>query len=157
MSVRGVQSHPVRGSVPDIFHDFTIAAKRGAVFEAITTPGGLDQWWTKTSSGEPRAGAIYELGFGPGFDWRARVTELVPNESFELQMITADADWTDTRVRFDLSAGSGVTPVQFRHVGWPSANELYRVSCFCWAAYLRILRRYLEHGEHVPYETRLDV
>ena len=142
--------------MPDIFHDFTIAAKRGAVFEAITTPRGLDEWWTKTSFGEPRSGAIYELGFGPGFDWRARVTNIAPNETFEIQMIEADEDWTDTRVRFDLAAGSGVTPVRFRHVGWPSNNDHYRVSCDCWAGYLRILRRYLEHGEHVPYEKRLE-
>ena len=44
--------------MPDIFHDFTIVAKRGAVFEAITTPRGLDEWWTKTSSGERDAGAF---------------------------------------------------------------------------------------------------
>lgn len=141
--------------MPDIFHDFTIAAKRGAVFEAITTPRGLDEWSTKTSSGEPRAGAIYELGFGPGFDWRARVTDVVPNETFELQVIKADDDWTDTRVRFDLGPGSGVTPVHFRHVGWPTNNDLYRVSSYCWAMYLRILRRYLEYGEHVAYEKRI--
>jgi uncharacterized protein YndB with AHSA1/START domain len=30
------------------------------------------------------------------------------------------------------------------------------VSCYCWAMYLRVLRRYLEHGERVPYEGRLD-
>jgi hypothetical protein len=31
------------------------------------------------------------------------------------------------------------------------------VSCFCWAMYLRILRRHLEYGEEVEYERRLDV
>jgi len=142
--------------MPDIYHDFTIAARRGAVFEAITTPAGLNEWWTKTSAGEPRAGAIYELGFGPGFQWRGRVTAIVPNEAFELQMIQAEEEWTDTRVAFELAAGSGITPVRFRHMGWQAHTDLYRVSCYCWAAYLRILRRYLEHGEHVPYERRLE-
>jgi uncharacterized protein YndB with AHSA1/START domain len=142
--------------VPDIFHDFTIAAKRGEVFAAITTPAGLNEWWTKTSSGEPRVGAIYELGFGPGFQWRGRVTEIVPAQTFELQMIEADEDWADTRVRFDLSFASGVTPVRFRHVGWREVNDLYRVSCYCWGAYLRILRRYVQYGERVPYEKRIE-
>jgi len=143
--------------VPDIFHDFSIVAKRGPVFAAISTPEGLNEWWTKSSSGEPTAGALYQLGFGTGFDWGARVTEVVPDESFELQIIEADADWTDTRVRFEVLPGSPATPVRFRHVGWPTNNEHYRVSCYCWAAYLRILRRYVEHGERVPYEKRLDV
>ena len=142
--------------MPDIFHNFTIAARRGAVFEAITTPKGLDEWWTKSSSGDPRSGAIYELDFGPGFSWRARVTQVVPNEAFELQLIQADDDWTDTRIRFDLTTNSGITAVRFRHLGWQSTNDVYRVSCYCWAAYFRILRRYLEHGERVPYERRLD-
>ena len=88
--------------MPDIFHDFTIVAKRGAVFEAITTPAG------SMNGGRKHRPA-------------------------------------------------SVTQVRFRHVGWPSTNDHYRISCYCWAAYLRILRRYLEHGERVPYEKRLDV
>ncbi len=35
--------------------------------------------------------------------------------------------------------------------------EHYRISCYCWAMYLRILKRYLEHGETVQYARRLDV
>lgn len=142
--------------MPDIFHDFAIAAKRGAVFDAITLPSGLDAWWTKTCTGVPTVGGLYSLGFGPGYDWRARVTEVVPNECFELQVIQADEDWTDTRVRFELLAASGVTPVHFRHLGWASNNDVYRVSCFCWALYLRHLRRYVEHGERLPYEQRIN-
>jgi hypothetical protein len=41
--------------------------------------------------------------------------------------------------------------------GWPVDNEHWRISCYCWAMYLRLLRRYLEHGEIVPYERRLEV
>jgi hypothetical protein len=37
-----------------------------------------------------------------------------------------------------------------------SSVERYRISSNCWAMYLRILRRSLEHGESVPYEKRLD-
>jgi hypothetical protein len=45
----------------------------------------------------------------------------------------------------------------FRHTGWAEPNEHFRISNHCWAMYLRILRRYLEYGEIVPYEQRLDV
>jgi hypothetical protein len=47
--------------------------------------------------------------------------------------------------------------VRFHHLGWPEANEHYRISCFCWAMYLRIMKRNLEYGETVPYERRLAV
>lgn len=143
--------------MPDILHDFIVVAKKPSLFAAISTPGGLNEWWTKTSSGEPHVGAEYYLGFGPGVDWRARVTEVLANQTFEIQITRADPDWEDTRIRFELMDGASATSVRFRHIGWPSSNEHYRVSCYCWAMYLRIMRRYVEHGERVPYESRLSV
>jgi uncharacterized protein YndB with AHSA1/START domain len=143
--------------MPDILQDFPIKAPANRVFQAVSTPAGLDRWWTQRSVGEPREGAEYELWFGPGYDWRARVSRCVPDADFELEMTRADADWTGSRVGFRLEDQGGTTLVRFHHTGWPEANEHYRISCHCWAMYLRILRRYLEHGEVVPYEERLNV
>jgi hypothetical protein len=68
----------------------------------------------------------------------------------------ADEDWQGTRVGFLLDENDGGTQVRFHHTGWPAANEHYRVSCYCWAMYLRLLKRYVEHGEVVDYDVRLD-
>lgn len=38
----------------------------------------------------------------------------------------------------------------------PGGPRQNRISCNCWALYLRILRRWLEHGEAVPYDKRLE-
>jgi uncharacterized protein YndB with AHSA1/START domain len=141
----------------DIFQDFPIKAPPGRVFDAVSSATGLDSWWTKESSGEARAGAEYRLRFGPEFDWRGKVTECVRDSAFELEITHADADWIGTRVGFHLEERGGTTNVRFHHTGWPSQNEHWRVSCYCWPMYLRVLRRYIEHGEFVPYEKRLDV
>jgi len=141
----------------DIFHHFQIKAARREVFQAIATPAGLDTWWTKRASGKPEEGAEYELGFGPGYEWRAIVTRCVPDVEFELQLTSAQADWQGTLVGFQLDEQNGVTQARFHHLGWPEANEHYRISCYCWAMYLRLLKRYVEFGEVVPYEDRLDV
>jgi len=143
--------------MPDILHHFPIRASRERVFQAISTPRGLDSWWTKTSAGEPVEGSEYQLGFGPGYDWRAKVTRSVPDSEFELQLTSAVPDWQDTRVGFALTEKDSVTDVSFHHLGWPEGNEHYRISCYCWAMYLRVLRRHLEFGETVDYEQRLDV
>jgi uncharacterized protein YndB with AHSA1/START domain len=143
--------------MPDILHDLPIKASLDRVFQAVSTPQGLDCWWTERSGGKPTEGAEYELWFGPQYDWRAQVTCCVPDSQFELRMVRADGDWIGTRVGFRLEDREGVTWIRFYHTGWPSANEHYRISCNCWALYLRVLRRYLEHGESVPYEKRLDV
>ncbi len=140
----------------DIYHDFPIKAPLERVFQAVSTPQGLDCWWTKRSEGKPVEETEYELWFGPEYDWRAKVTRCVPNSEFELEILRADEDWSRTRVGLRLEARGEVTWVRFHHTGWRSANEHYRISSNCWAMYLRILRRYLEHGESVPYERRLD-
>jgi uncharacterized protein YndB with AHSA1/START domain len=141
----------------DIFLDFPIKASQDRVFQAVSTPDGLDRWWTKQSAGVAAEGAEFELGFGPEYDWRAKVTRCVADSEFELQMTRADADWIGTRVGFRLDSRAGLTQVRFYHTGWPSQNEHWRISCFCWPMYLRVLRRHLEHGEFVLYEDRLDV
>jgi len=143
--------------MPDILQDFPIKASPERVFQAITSPKGLDCWWTQKSDGHPIEGTEYELSFGPEYDWRAKVTRCIKDSEFELQMTRADNDWIGTRLAFRLEDQSGSTLVRFSHVGWPTSNEHYRISCHCWAMYLRIMRRYIEHGEFVPYENRLDV
>jgi uncharacterized protein YndB with AHSA1/START domain len=143
--------------MPDILHDFLIKAPPDRVFAAVSAPAGLDAWWTRRSGGVSRVDAEYELEFGPPYEWRARVTRCVPDHEFELELTKADQEWLGTRVGFRLAAVAGGTQVRFSHVGWPTASEHFRISSYCWAMYLRLLRRYLEHGEIVAYERRLAV
>ncbi len=141
----------------DIFSDLPIRAPQERVYDVVSTPDGLDAWWTKRSAGQRAKGEEFKLGFGPEYDWRATVTKCVPNSEFELQLVHADPDWLGTRVGFLLDGQADLTRVRFYHTGWPAANEHWRVSCYCWPIYLRLLRRHVEHGEFVPYEKRLDV
>jgi uncharacterized protein YndB with AHSA1/START domain len=141
----------------DIFHHFPVKGPLDKVFLALSTPAGLDSWWTKSSSGEPTQGAKYELGFGSGYEWRAVVSRCAPNTEFVLTLTSADKDWQGTRVGFLLEEKDGLTQVSFHHTGWPEDNEHYRISCYCWAIYLRLMKRYVEYSEVVPYEDRLEV
>lgn len=142
--------------MPDILQDFPIKAGAGEVFEAVSTAEGLNRWWTETCSGHAEVGAGFDLGFGPDYQWTAKVSQCRPWAVFELTLTRADADWAGTTVGFELSPTSGGTRVRFYHQGWPTENDHYRVSCHCWALYLRLLRRYLERGETVRYADRLD-
>ena len=141
----------------DILCDLPIKASPDRVFQAVSTPAGLDTWWTKRSKGTAALGAPFELWFGPEYDWRATVAACEPSTRFELLITDAGPDWRGTRVGFHLEGRPDLTQVRFHHTGWPSANEHWRISCYCWPAYLRLLRRYLEQGEVVPSEQRLDV
>jgi uncharacterized protein YndB with AHSA1/START domain len=140
----------------DILHEFPIAAPVARVFEAFTTPAGLDTWWTLRATGTPVIGAEYELFFGKDYDWRGVVRRCEANSAFEWELTTAMDEWRGTRVGADFSERGGLTWVRFYHRDWPDASEHFRVSSFCWAMYLRQLRRYVECGEAVPYEKRLE-
>lgn len=141
----------------DINHTFTIKAPLTAVFNGITTPNGLDTWWTRTSEGNPIVGTTYHLDFGEGYQWEAIVTKSKLNKLFELQMSKADKEWTNTKIGFSLFSKNDVTEVKFYHKGWHNKSENFKFSSYCWAMYLRILKRHIEHGEKVPYEKRLAV
>lgn len=142
--------------MPDIFHYLPIEAPAQRVFETVSTPAGLDAWWAKRSSGRAVEGAEYELWFGPSYDWRAVVYRCIPGAEFGLEMTSADEDWRGTRLHFAVHGQDDLTHVRFQHLGWRRDNEHYRVSNYCWAMYLRLLKRYVERGEIVPYEVRLD-
>ena len=85
--------------MPDIFQDFPIKSSVEKIFNAISTPVGLDTWWTKSSSGTPAIGQEYKLGFGPQYDWRAVVTKCIAGRDFEIRMTTRTpigrARWSD--------------------------------------------------------------
>jgi hypothetical protein len=124
----------------------------------IHKPQGLDRRWTKSATGEAKENAEYALSFAPGYDWREQSHAAFPVQhlSFTLRK-RIPTGWTHAWAVIWSRRVRTVTQVRFYHKGWPADNEHWRVSCYCWAMYLRVLRRYLEHGEFVPYEKRLEV
>jgi hypothetical protein len=105
----------------------------------------------------PKVGNVYQLDFGPGYGWQARVTRCIPDHEFELEFTQAMEDWAGTRVGVVLTANAPGTQVRFHHRGWPDVGEHFRSSSYCWAMYLRVMKRNLEFDETVPYESRLTV
>lgn len=141
----------------DIVHDFIIKAPIEKVFDGISQPDGLNRWWTKNCTGQAELNGDYQLGFGPEINWPATVSKYQLNKEFELTITDGNEDWVNTSIGFSLSSGDGLTELSFYHKGWPTKNKHYKISCYCWAMYLRVLKRFLEFGEEVPYEERLDV
>ena len=139
-----------------IVHILQIKGTPEQVFEMVSTPAGLDQWWTKGSKGRPELGSLYKLDFGSVL-WQAQVSHMVAPQEFEFTMTRCDPDWMDTTISFKIARTNDSTTVTFEHSGWPLANQHFHGSNYCWAMYLRILKRFVEHGEQVPYEERLNV
>jgi uncharacterized protein YndB with AHSA1/START domain len=139
----------------DIFHNLIIEAPAHIVLECITSPEGLDNWWTKTSKGKPEPGTAYELYLGSQFKLNGIVTKFIPGKMFELRITAADYEWMNTRIGFLLENIGDATRIEFYHKGWQQKNDQYKITCYNWAMYLRVLKRHLEFGDRIPYEQRL--
>lgn len=138
----------------DILHQFRIEAPAEKVFEAFCSARGLNDWWTARASGEPKVDEVYTFWFGPEYDWRAKVTHVVPAKEITWTMTQAMDDWVGTRVGVRLSQTGTSTLVDFFHEGWRETNDHFRISSFCWGTLLTGLKNYVEMGVVVPFEKR---
>jgi uncharacterized protein YndB with AHSA1/START domain len=137
-----------------IYHDLTISTSAENVFEAITQPDHLGNWWPKKCSGKPKIGEIYNFYFTPEYDWYGQVVKCVHNKAFHIKMTKSDPDWDLTSFGFDLEDVEDLVKVKFWHKGWPECNAHFRRSSFCWAMLLNGLKNYVEKGIILPFEER---
>ena len=137
-----------------IHHDLQILAPISKVYEAVTEPSHLINWWPQECSGKPETGEVYNFVFTPEYNWYAKVIEASPPNKFHVKMTKSDSDWDPTSFGFNLQQHEASVQVEFRHVGWPSCNANFRRSSYCWAILLKGLKDYLEKGVIVPFEER---
>jgi len=138
-----------------IYHDFTINTAIEKVFETISTPYGLDTWWTQRSSGKQEIGSVFNLFFTEEYNWFAEVSILKNNDQVEFKITKATEEWLPTSFGFNLKEESpGVTAVQFYHKDWKEISKEYRTASFCWADLLRQMKQYLEKGIITPFNQR---
>ena len=137
-----------------IFHNFRINAPANKVFEAISDPKHLINWWPLKCSGKAALGETYNFNFTDQYDWYGQVTTCEPNQAFYIKMTKADQDWDPTTFGFDLESGSEGVDVSFWHKDWPDVNQHFKIASFCWAILLQGLKNYVERGEIVPFEKR---
>lgn len=139
------------GQGHSITHDLVIDVPIAKIFEAITEPEHLINWWPLRCK---KTGDEYNFYFTPDYDWYGKAVKLVKNESFYIKMTESDEDWDFTTFGFDLERKEKSALVKFWHIGWPECNAHFRRSSFCWAMLLNGLKNYLEKGIIVPFEER---
>ena len=137
-----------------IYHDLFIQASLKDVFEAVTEPNLLNNWWTLNCSGKPELGTQYNFYFAPEYDWYGKVIKCETNQAFHIKMTKSDQDWNSTSFGFDLQKVNGGIQLNFWHIGWPACNHPFRRSSYCWAILLNGLKNYVENGIIVPFEER---
>jgi uncharacterized protein YndB with AHSA1/START domain len=137
-----------------IHHDLEIKESPCKVFQAVSEPKHLVNWWPLKCSGIPKENEEYNFFFTPEYDWYGTVSKYEKNKSFHIKMTKADIDWNPTSFGFDLEQKNDTTLIKFWHIGWPECNAHFRRSSFCWAMLLNGLKNYVERGIIIPFEER---
>lgn len=137
-----------------IYHNFVIKATAKEVFDAVSLPEHLNNWWPLRSSGTPAVGNRYNFNFTDAYNWFGEVVVCTPNTSFHIHMTESDADWSPTTFGFELEEIDHGVSVQFSHVNWPECNKEFKQSSYCWAILLNGLKNYVEQGIVIPFEDR---
>jgi uncharacterized protein YndB with AHSA1/START domain len=137
-----------------IYHNLFIKTSAKKVFDAITIPEHLNNWWPLQSSGKPELNSEYNFNFTDEYNWYGKVSEVKPNQSFFIKMTQSDNDWNPTTFGFVLEEGKIGISMKFSHTGWSECNAEFKQSSFCWAMLLNGLKNYVEKGITVPFEDR---
>jgi len=143
------------GSIEREIH---VDASPEVVFEVVSRPEHIREWWSDEADIEPRPGAVGELVFGErGAEGSGvvsmTVVEVDPPRSFSFRWTNpaeeVAAPGNSLLVTFELvAAGAGtlvrMTEVGFREMGWEAAvlEEQYRSHCEGWDHFVPRLGRH---------------
>jgi uncharacterized protein YndB with AHSA1/START domain len=140
----------------DIRHSTLVNAEPERVFDAFTTAGGLDGWFTNGSSVDPRPGGEIRfrwVDWGPdrinGEDG-GPVLESKRPERFVFQWFP-DGPPYPTTVEVDFERVPQGTIIRLREHGYRDTPSGRRACLDCaagWGEALTLLKFYVEHGIH---------
>ena len=135
-----------------IEREVQIDASPATVFEVITSPEHLKEWWPDEAVVEPTPGATGELVFGDRSSGDAQIPKLtvidaVPPRLFSFRWIHPEGEeareGNSLLVTFELTARDGGTLLRmtesgFREMGWEVAvlEEAYREHAEGWDHFL---------------------
>jgi uncharacterized protein YndB with AHSA1/START domain len=144
--------------MPDIMHIVKIHASPERVYQALTTPEAIRNWWTRDAVLDSRIGGTGEFGFleRPNIT-KVSVAELTAPVHVGWKTISAGAPgWDGTTITFDLRADGSDTALAFAHRGFKQADGAYAATTTGWGYYLVSLKRYLEAGKGMPHPDNSD-
>jgi len=143
--------------MPDIRHRVAISAPLESVYEAVATPEGLSEWWTRDGvRGESSEGSKLRFFFGqPDPAAVMEVTRLDPDGHVSWNCIEGADEWVGTKITFDLTQTDNETVVLFTHADWRSPSEFMAHCSARWAYFLLSLKSYVETGTGTPFPEDL--
>ena len=143
----------------DIRHRFGTSASPAAVYAAVGTLDGLNDWWTTDTRGDPSPGGTLAFHFGREEPSAVmEVVESVPEVRVVWRCVDGPDTWVGTTFTFDISADDDQTVLMFTNEGWKAAVPFLHHCSTKWAYFLLGLKTRLQGGPSVafPNDAKLD-
>lgn len=140
--------------------EIELHAPAANVYEALTTPRGIKQWWTTSADVGTNVGEHITIRFGQTFKVM-RIDILSPAKEIRWSVIDAHLavdgltrtdEWIGSTIRLTLATDADTrTRLQLEHVGLTPAVECYDLCSQGWLQFLQSLKHYVETGKGAPY------
>jgi uncharacterized protein YndB with AHSA1/START domain len=131
----------VAAETSPIVRTVEIRATPERVFELLTEPDALVQWWPDVAELDPRPGGRVRMEFRGGESVvTGEVTKFEPPHGLGFTWIRAESPGVTTSVEFSVVAiDPGRSRIEVVHSGWEQAPELRPMHDAGWAHFLRCL------------------
>ncbi|SFB73614.1 Uncharacterized conserved protein YndB, AHSA1/START domain [Polaromonas sp. OV174] len=137
-----------------------LSAPPAVVYQALSTPEGLRNWWTQTCDIAAAVGGQSTFRFGEHYKVM-QIKSLLPGHEVRWHcvraLINVDAftrkdEWVGTDIVFKLTPQpGGKTRLDFEHAGLTPALECFAVCERGWNLYLGSLQSLVETGQGRPH------
>lgn len=148
-----------RSTIPvDYQTTIRMKATPNAVFDALTTPGGLAAWWNP-ATGSGSTGGELRFKMNAPEPLVIHVDEATPPTSVRWTVTDCPflPDWIGTRPTFTITPVDGDTSeLHFHHQGLSEDLECIDICTRSWNHYMSSLRDYLEMGRGSPFGSAGD-
>jgi uncharacterized protein YndB with AHSA1/START domain len=146
------------GASPDYQRTIRVKASPGALFDALTSIGGLAAWWAPvTGSGD--AGGELRFFMNPPQPLVIQVEEATRPASVRWAVTECGflPDWVGTRPVFTITPAEGdASELHFRHHGLTPELDCIEMCTRGWDHYLVSLRDYAEADRGTPRGSTAD-
>ncbi len=132
-----------------------IKAPTGAVYEVLSTLGGLRSWWSTDMHGNPEKGGELRIGFGEERSSLMKAEDAKKNKSLRLKVVSSTfpegKDWVGTIISFTIAESNDRgTLVTFSHTNWKEGSKSFERCEKQWGLALTSLKGLCETGKGKP-------
>ena len=139
-----------------IKHNVLFHCSANKVYNAISTPEGIQGWWTVDTIIVPEVGGMAEFIFGEKYHNKMEITDLQPDKRVAWHCVEGDQEWIGTDFTFELEGKDDHTLLRFGHNNWKSQTDFFAHCNFQWGRYMISLKKYCETGSGDPFNPHVN-